>query len=418
MSIKPQTPPSAANTANPADPANAPPVPKTDVAETPGPAEGTLRMQTDYVPARELRPHPRSLEHFEIGNDADLEGLRAQIKARGIRRPLLVTGEGCASGPNVVLGGCRRRHLAEQLGMDVPIVRVANLTADEEEEAVIADNIGDQDGRKLKPSKKAELEVRLREIYARAPGFRSDLKAGIGTNPSEPVAGKTDIIVAQKTGEPVNGIRDRNVVFQSAATTEVLKKSVDEGKISTTVAANIVRKETKKPEVKKAISNAKKTASPGEADLAVIEKAKTRVDAAAKAALEKKATVATRGRKGVVDLEELIAAAWLSEQKLRCGLSKVSATDLCNEVVFVNVGDASPEAVRAAAAEVAAIVAPTLASTSPDIDAAMTDVYNVRCRHFGSPVDLAEPAREPRPGVKKTGPKRTKKAAKRAKKAA
>ena len=124
-----------------------------------GSTKKTPSAFSDQIDPRELVEHRFSTEHFGLGDEADQDELAASIAAEGVRRPLTITGERCASPPNYVLGGCRRRAAAIRAGLaSVPVRRLDDLSAEDEESIVIGENLADQLGRRLLESRRAALE--------------------------------------------------------------------------------------------------------------------------------------------------------------------------------------------------------------------------------------------------------------------
>lgn len=201
----------------------------------------TWGSHLDWVDPGSLSNH--ALWHELLGEEAPEreEELRDHIRESGVLQPLIITGDGCASGPDVILSGHRLRQAAMDVRIrKLPVIRRVDLTAEAEEILVIKHGLSGQHTRRLRPSKVAALEARLFEIYARTPGFRTDLDTSVGSNGGSP-RGDTIEVVATETGHSRNSVADRRKVFGSPIGTDALRKAVDEEKISLTEAARIVR---------------------------------------------------------------------------------------------------------------------------------------------------------------------------------
>lgn len=120
--------------------------------------------RTEMVPPLKLRPHWRNEQIFRALSDAKDQELLDHIRQHGVRRPIVVTGQGCTCAPYTILSGHRRWHAAVKLGLSfVEVLIRDNLTAANELEILVVENLGDQLGRKLTPTQKAELERLLFE---------------------------------------------------------------------------------------------------------------------------------------------------------------------------------------------------------------------------------------------------------------
>lgn len=164
------------------------------------------------------------------------------VRSLRVVDPIIVTGDGCASPPETILTGHRRRRAAMDARIErVPVIRRYDLTADAEEEIIIKAAIASTHVRRLAPSKVYALEERLHTLYARrGQGFRSDLTS-VATNGSSTMVGDTLMLVASETGATRNSVANRRKVFGSPVASRKLREAVDEGKLSLTAAAALVR---------------------------------------------------------------------------------------------------------------------------------------------------------------------------------
>ena len=105
-----------------------------------------------------LMPHPLSAELFASVDAAAQVALEQDVAEHGIDKPIRVTGDGCASPPNTVLSGNRRREAALKAGRAVPVIVVDGLSADEEAFLVIRGNLSDIHARKLTEEVKYSAE--------------------------------------------------------------------------------------------------------------------------------------------------------------------------------------------------------------------------------------------------------------------
>ena len=141
----------------------------------------TAPIYPNRIAASELTPHPRNAEIIRAATPDEDSELDESIRTDGVQRPLKVTDHTCASGPRIVLWGCRRRHFAARNKLDVPVVWVSGLSESDEENLIVQDNSLDQLARRLTEADlaKAENYIWLREM--RGAGFRSDLAANDGS---------------------------------------------------------------------------------------------------------------------------------------------------------------------------------------------------------------------------------------------
>lgn len=197
---------------------------------------------------RALSPHPYALLHFPLGPDADDAELVASV-ADGVLRPLTVTGDRCFSPPGTVLNGNRRRRAAMAAGLpSVPVRVLDDLAEVDEQRIVLAENLGDQLGRKFTESQRAHLERELAERLGKGQGHRSDL-----TSAGPSGSADTRDQVAAAVGATRNSVADRRTVFFSPVSPASLRQAVDAGEVSRSRAAAIVRKAERLPEVAAAL---------------------------------------------------------------------------------------------------------------------------------------------------------------------
>jgi protein gp37 len=291
---------------------------------------------------KQLDEHWLSRRLFSLGSEDENGELVASIAARQYK-PILITGDGCASPPNTVLDGRRQRRAAIQAGVnEVMVERVTNLSVDQEEELIIHSNIASGMARRYSERTKAELEHHLQLRVGRRQGQRSDLATGGATSlgaqgspcpaptslgsqgspiPADPKAtslgtqgspipagpGETSLgsqgspvppggtTSSDAQGSPApdggiqdpgpaapsgplrgewpqavaaelqrhdpendttpNAIRERDLIFFSVVSSELLKDAVDQGKVPRTEAAAMVREALKMPGVRKALGS-------------------------------------------------------------------------------------------------------------------------------------------------------------------
>lgn len=182
----------------------------------------------------DLRHHARNRHFFgDPSAEADAE-LRDDIARQGLQNHLVVCGKGCTSPEGTILRGHRRYDAVVQLGYEeVPAVVRDRLSADEELDVLLGDNVAANCARRLKQSQLYAIEEAQRGILARRAGQRSDLAGR--------AKGETSAMVAAKVGQPENAVRNRQKVFGSAASPPELRAAVDAGRMSLTAAAKKVR---------------------------------------------------------------------------------------------------------------------------------------------------------------------------------
>lgn len=201
---------------------------------TEGPCSSLVGDTIVSVRVTDLQHHPRNRHFFGVSSpEADTE-LRDDIARQGLQNHLVVCGKGCSSPEGAILRGNRRYDAVVALGfVEVPAVVRDGLSADDELDILLGDNIAANCARRLKQGQLYAIEEAQREILARRAGQRTDLSGG--------EKGETAALIAKKTGEPANAVRNRQKVFGSAASPPELKAAVDGGKVSLTAAAKTVR---------------------------------------------------------------------------------------------------------------------------------------------------------------------------------
>lgn len=182
----------------------------------------------------DLQPHPQNRHFFGVTPaDADTE-LREDITRQGLRTPLVICGDGCAHPKGTILAGHRRVAALLTLGIrEAATIVLDGLGADEELDILLGDNLATSRARELSQLQRYRIEEAQREILARRAGLRTDLSGG--------AKGETAALIAKKTGEPVNAVRNRQKVFGSAVSPPELQIAVDSRKISLTAGAKRVR---------------------------------------------------------------------------------------------------------------------------------------------------------------------------------
>lgn len=214
-------------------------------------------LRTAWVNPASLDEHALSRKYFEFG-DADAQAeLVESVRARTYKR-LLVTGERCASPPGVVLDGRRLRRAALKAGVLVEVEYIDDLDADAELELMIHSNIASGLARRLDERRKAELERLLIESFGRRQGRRTDLTPADSSGGS----GETRALVAEAMNESRNAVADRQTVFFSPVSPELLKTAVNDGRIKRSPAAKLIREAQSVPEVALALDEMRKDGTP------------------------------------------------------------------------------------------------------------------------------------------------------------
>lgn len=192
----------------------------------------------EYIDPRELTPHPWSVQTYGLGTE-DEQGAMAESVGTGIQHPLLVTGNDCHSGPNIILAGCRRHlgSLTKSL-QTVPIKRVHGLSESQERSEIARDNLLDKLARTLSDYQIAVSEAALIEKYSVGQGHRTDITS-VGINRG---SGSAVEIVSRTTGRKLNGVRDRHKILSCPLTTPALTEAYRSGQCSRSRAAAILRR--------------------------------------------------------------------------------------------------------------------------------------------------------------------------------
>lgn len=204
----------------------------------------TPRLRT--IDPRLLSEHPKWRELHD-GESIEVDEDTIESVREG-QTTVLITGEGCASGPNVILHSHVRWSAAKMCGVkEVAIVPLNDLSAEAEETKLIQSSL--RIGGWLpyyKPSRKAALEARLFDLYRREPG--------LSTTPLDRSAGKgaTLAAVAQDTLIRPSGVTSRRKVFSSPVSPKALRDDLDSGAFSLSTAVKIVRYLEAHPRVQEA----------------------------------------------------------------------------------------------------------------------------------------------------------------------
>jgi len=266
------------------------------------------------MPPWKLQPHWRNEQIFRQLSDAKDQELLEHIRQHGVRRPIVVTGQHCECAPYTILSGHRRWRTAWQL--ELPLVEVLirdNLTAADELEILVVENLGDQLGRKLTPTQKAELERLLFEQLKIGRGTRTDLKTSVTGNQSSAAMGASPLRttlarIAGQTGDSQSTIAARHKAVFSLLSTPKLKEALDSGVIKENPAARLLREVERDPAVRTALSaHAIGVATP--AQKGTIEAAQRMVDAALEQRLQAQKPSRRRRAKGARSSTEIATAA-------------------------------------------------------------------------------------------------------------
>ena len=143
---------------------------------------------------------------------------------------------------DTILDGHRGRRAAMDARVPlVPVVRRTDLTAEAEETLILKSALASKHVRRLLPSKVFALEERLYALYSHGSGYRTDLGTCVGSNAGSSRRPDTVSLVARETGESRNAVANRRKVFASPIASKQLKNAVDDGKLSLTAAADLVR---------------------------------------------------------------------------------------------------------------------------------------------------------------------------------
>lgn len=200
----------------------------------------------EVVSPQTLRPHWQNEQLFRSVSGAKDDEFVEHVRQHGVRRPLIVTGVGCESAPNTILSGHRRWHAAFKLGLaQIEVIKRDGLSARDELEIMVLDNLGDQHGRRLSTTQKAELERMLFEKYRIGQGARTDLKTSVTGNQGSVTTSTSQRTalarIAAETGCSQSTIAARQKAVHSPLSTPKLKAALDAGQIKENPAARIVR---------------------------------------------------------------------------------------------------------------------------------------------------------------------------------
>lgn len=226
-----------------------PPAASTD-AVVAGPTEVVLHPQIAVVLVDPvgLVLHPLNANLFASVSMQEQQALDEDVAAHGVTKPLVVAGDGCASPRGTIYAGSRRCAAARKAGLPVPVISREGLSADDEVAAMIQDNLADQHARKLTHKQRYLLEEELRARYGKSQGQRTDLRptgAPQDNLDGEPAkssrAPKTVEEVARRAGQRPNAIAQRQIVYGSKVAPQLLQDAVDDGRISISAGADMVR---------------------------------------------------------------------------------------------------------------------------------------------------------------------------------
>ncbi|AEJ43694.1 ParB domain protein nuclease [Alicyclobacillus acidocaldarius subsp. acidocaldarius Tc-4-1] len=148
-----------------------------------------------------LKPHPKNAEYYADLTGEKYEELRRSIEAHGIRDPLKVLPDG------TIIAGHQRWRVAKELGLErVPVV-IYDISEQEAEYLLIADN-EERRGEDRDPMRKARRAKFLAEYWViRRGGARKSVSGSEG--PKEQIAPLKSHVFGR-----VLGIRLEKVVVQ------------------------------------------------------------------------------------------------------------------------------------------------------------------------------------------------------------
>jgi hypothetical protein len=166
---------------------------------------------------------------------------------------MVVTGDNCASGRDVVLDDDRQVVACVATCVtSVPIIRRTNLTADDEEIVVLTEALAGHHTRRLSESQLADIEDRLHHLYRRQPGTRTD-RTQFDSNQ---VTGNTLTLIAEETGQPRSAIADRRKIYRSPVSSLFIAEAVEQGAMARSAAAAMVRDVEREPDVQAVVRQA------------------------------------------------------------------------------------------------------------------------------------------------------------------
>jgi hypothetical protein len=188
------------------------------------------------------------------------EALTDTLRAGGLGPHIvIVTGEGCSSPPNTILDGHRHRHALETIAPTkercVLVARRIDLDADAEEIVIVTAALHGHHARRLSERRLAELEARLRTLYERRRGTRSDLQTSVGSN-GTPTSGDTRDTVARAAGQSPNSVADRQKIFGSPISPLFVQQAVEQGTMARSAGAALVREVERDPDVQAVLREA------------------------------------------------------------------------------------------------------------------------------------------------------------------
>lgn len=148
----------------------------------------------NYVSVDLLKPHPKNVEYFSDPDPEEYEKIRQSIAAQGIRDPLKVLPD------YTVIAGNLRLKVARDLGLDKVPVEVWDVSPEEAEYLLVADN---EERRVCQdPVKKAKRAKFLKEYWEVKQGRPQKLAQNALFN-----SGKTLADIAQAVGESKDAVK-------------------------------------------------------------------------------------------------------------------------------------------------------------------------------------------------------------------
>jgi hypothetical protein len=207
-----------------------------------------MGRRTTIAPSA-LRPHPQNEDLLQRVGDEQDHVVRADIARNGIARPVIITGERCASPPNTILGGHFRVNMARELGHStVPVTVLDDFDAAAELAVLAQDNLLDTRRRDLTNAARGRLE-KLAYASLKLPiGRPVEDKKSVDSDrllarPGPP--NTTRRRVAEATGATEHGVAARAKIRESPVSTPELRAAVDEKLVSQNAAATWIREQEK-----------------------------------------------------------------------------------------------------------------------------------------------------------------------------
>ena len=176
----------------------------------------------NLVDIHRLKPHPKNLEYFGDLDGSKYEEIRQSIQANGIRDPLKVT-------PDLtILAGHQRYRIAKELGIEQVPVTICDVSQEEAEYLLIADN-EERRGTDDDPMRKARRAKFLKEYW----GIRGRGPKSFSQNGENP---KSSRDVAKAVGTSADHLPRLLKLNDLIAP---LQSLVSSGKLSTTAAEQL-----------------------------------------------------------------------------------------------------------------------------------------------------------------------------------